>query len=406
MKRFIILTTTIRNMGGAQMYAANKLLYFEHLGWKPEIYFHNEGPVKIGYFKQFEGNLIPELLRPFIEFGKQEREQIAHRILGDFKESDEILLECHTPELAYWGEYLAKKCNGKNTIYLLEEAFPRFTAREVDFYEFKFDRKELLNSVEESLRRIFTNRYDETKHGGDKYHIRAYCENVIDYTPIQLPVEVKEADHSIISIGRLDKPYIKPMLDEILKFTGEHKDKIFNLIVVGGDWENKMNDYIRDLFSTRENVRLFLLGYIFPIPYDWVKISDVSIASSNSILVSANEGVPTNGIDIHDYQPIGVYKHTTDNLWSRENEPQTPLGEWLEEVLIKGKYPKKLIEHSLVDDLGEHLKPHLDKINDSAKSKEYFDVENMYSVGERLVYKVKKILRPLYKRIRTNNKKV
>lgn len=405
MKRFIILTTTIRNMGGAQMYAANKMQYFKHLGWKPEIYFHSKGPVKIGYFKQFEGNLIPELLRPFIEFGKQEREQIAHRILGDFKESDEILLECHTPELAYWGEYLAKKCNGKNTVYLLEEAFPKFTAREVDFYEFKFDRKELLNSVEE-CRRIFTNRYDETKHGVDKYHIRAYCDNVIDYTPIQLPVEVKEADHSIISIGRLDKPYIKPMLDEVLKFTGEHKDKIFNLIVVGGDWENKMNDYIRDLFSKRENVRLFLLGYIFPIPYDWVKISDVSIASSNSILVSANEGVPTIGIDIHDHQPIGVYKHTTDNLWHRENEPMTPLSEWLEEVLIKGKYPKKLIEHNLADELGEHLKPHLDKLNDSAKSKEYFDVENMYSVGERLVYKVKKILRPLYKRIRTNNKKV
>ena len=83
------------------MYAANKMQYFEHLGWKPEIYFHNKGPVKIGYFKQFEDNLFPELLRPFIEFGKQEREQIAHRILGDFKESDEILLECHTPELAY-----------------------------------------------------------------------------------------------------------------------------------------------------------------------------------------------------------------------------------------------------------------------------------------------------------------
>ena len=132
----------------------------------------------------------------------------------------------------------------------------------------------------------------------------------------------------------------------------------------------------------------------------------LTTASSNSILVSANEGVPTIGIDIHDYQPIGVYKHTTDNLWSRENEPLTPLSEWLEEVLIKGKYPKKLIEHNLADELGEHLKPHLDKLNDSAKSKEYFDVENMYSVGERLVYKVKKILRPLYKRIRTNNKKV
>lgn len=401
MKRFIVLTTTIRNMGGAQMYAANKLQFFEHLGWKPEIYFHNEGPVKIGYFKQFEGNLIPELLRPFIEFSKKEKERIAERILGEVKETDEILFECHTPDLAYWGEYLAKKANGKNTIYLLEEAFPKFRKREVDFYEFKYDRKELLNSVEESLRRIFHSRYNsEMQNSDSQYQIRAYCENVIDYTPIALPSEVKEADYSIISIGRLDKPYIKPMLDEILKFAGTHKDKTFNFIVVGGDWENKMNEYIKELFGEMKNVRLFLLGYIFPIPYDWVKVSDVSIASSNSILVSANEGVPTIGIDIHDYQPIGVYKHTTNNLWARENEPQIPLSEWLEEVLIKGKYPKKLEEHNMADELAEHLKPHLDKLNDSAKSKEYYDVEKMYSVGEKIIYDLKKILRPIYSKFR------
>lgn len=404
MKRFIILTSTIRNMGGAQMYAANKLAYYESLGWKPDIFFHNEGPVRINYLKQFEGNLIPELIRPFRSCSREFHEIIAHRILYRFDKDDEILIECHTPELAYWGEYLAQKARGKNTIYLLEENFPRFTKGELDFYEFKYSRRELMNSFSESLSRIFQGRYDEVHHVGHDPNIKAYCDNVLDYTPIDIPMEVRKASYSIISIGRLDKPYIKPMLDEIYKFSQKHTDKIINLIVAGGDLHNLMPDYIKEKFSSAKNVQLSLLGYIIPIPYDWIKISDVSIASSNSILVSANEGVPTIGIDIHDFQPIGIYGYTTNNLWTRENEPVVSISEWLESVLIKGEFKKKLVNNHAKDDVAEHLKPHYDLLMASDKTKEYYDVEGMYSLGEKLAYSLKKVLRPLYSRIRRSKR--
>ena len=401
MKRFIILSTTIRNMGGAQMYAANKLAYYEQLGWKPGMFFYNEGPVRINYLKQFEGNLIPELIQPFRSCNSKFRDKLAHAILDRYDEQDELLFECHTPELAYWGEYLAQKSHGKSTIYLLEESFPKFTEGELNFYDFKYERKELINSVAESVQRIFQHRYNKDKYGGHGYEIRAYCENVVDYTSIDLPQETEGADYNIISIGRLDKPYIKGMLDEILLFSKSHMDKQINLIVVGGDLYNTMNDYIRQIFCSVSNVRLFLLGYLFPVPYDWIKLADVSIASSNSILVSANEGVPTIGIDIHDFQPIGIYGQTTKNLWARDNEPAIPVSVWLEDILVDKKYCKVHVEHNLVDDLGNHLKPHLDLLNDSAKTKEYFDVEHMYSCKEQAIYMIKDALRPLYRRLKT-----
>lgn len=382
------------------MYAANKLAYYESLGWKPDIFFHNEGPVRISYLKQFEGNLIPELIKSFRGSDRKLREQIAKRILDRYNPEDELLFECHVPELAYWGEFLAKKSQGKCTIYLLEEAFPKFTKGELDFYGFKYGRKELMNCVQESLSRIFQCKYDPKFHCGFGFQIMPYCNNVVDYTPLQLPSEVKDADYSIISIGRLDKPYIKPMLDEIWMFTQKHKDILFNLIVAGGDLYNKMPDYIREKFSGIGNVQLFLLGYIIPIPYDWIKVSDVSIASSNSILVSANEGVPTIGIDIHDFHPIGIYGKTTHNLWSRENEPVVPISKWLEEVLIEGKYKKKLIEHHEMEDLEAHLRPHYDLLKSSAQTKEYYDVEKMYTVGDKIIYDLKKILRPIYSKFR------
>ena len=400
MKRFIILTTTIRNVGGAQMYAANKMSYYEQLGWKPDVFFHNVGPVRIGYLKQFEGNLIPELLQPFRDCGEKIREVIAHRILDRYDKQDEFLFECHTPELAYWGEYFAKVVNGKSTIYLLEEVLPKFTEGELSFYEYKYERKELLNNSANGLQRVLQVKYDTQIHCAQGNEVKPYCDNVVDYTPISLPQEVEGANYNILSIGRLDKPYIMGMLDEILLFSSRHQDKIMNLIIVGGDLYNKVNERIIALFKDRPNVRLFLLGYVFPVPYDWIKLADVSIASSNSILVSANEGVPTIGIDIHDFLPIGVYGHTTQNLWARDSEPQTPLSEWLEEVLVQRKYVKKLVEHNMADDLGAHLKPHLDLLNASDKTKEYYDVEHMYSKREQFVYKVKKILRPVYSRLR------
>lgn len=382
MKRFIILTTTIRMMGGAQMYAANKLRYYEQLGWKPDIYFYNEGPIRIHYLKQFSRNLLQELSNPFLSSSEKLKREIIEKVIDNSSEEDELLFECHTPQLAYWGEYLAKNVNGKNTVFLIAESFPKFTNGELNFFEFKYKRKELLNTSSKSLKLIFQRIYDIQRFPEPEIQIDAYCNNVVDYEPTILPLEVTNADYTILSIGRLDKEYIKPTLDQLLKFIRNFDNIRFNLVFIGGDIENIMNDYIRHLFNNCKNVSLHLLGYLFPIPYDWLNISDVSIASANSVLVSANEGIPTIAIDTQDLQPMGVYGYTTNNYWTREDEPQNSIYDLLIDILIEKKFSKKDVEINRLDNLDLHLKPHIDFLNTSDKKKVFFDLESLYSNKE------------------------
>lgn len=401
MKRFIVLTTTIRMMGGAQMYAANKLKYYEQLGWIPDIYFFNKGNVRIDFLKRFTDNYIPELSKPFKSCNRKEKERILKKITQRFNSDDELLFECHTPELAYWGEYLAKKTNGKNTVFLIEESLPRFSEKELDFYDFKYKRGELMNNYTDSLKLIFQKRYNSLRYLESKSPLHPYCNNVINYEFTALPKATSLADFSILSIGRLDKPYIRNALNQILKFIQEYNYLKFNLVFIGGDHENKMNGYIEQLFKDYTNITLFLLGYVFPIPYDWIKISDVSIASSNSILVSANEGIPTIAIDTQDFQPLGVYGYTTDNLWIRDDEPKTPISDLLKEILIEKKYPKKKFEFNVNDDLESHLKSHLEHLNASDSRKIYYDVENMFTARDKVLHFSKGIVIKLYLRVKS-----
>ena len=396
MKRFIILSSTIRNVGGAQLYAANKLAYYEKLGWIPDMYFFNPGPIKIEYLKRFEKNCLPDLAKPLRDTNRAIIDSVISKILGDIRPDDEILFECHMPHLAFWGELLAEKSRGKNTVYLLEEIIPKFTFKEAAFYEFKIKRKELLNTGEKGLKRIFKNYYQPGKFGPYNYPLEPYCSNVVDYNSIKIPEDAQKADYSIISIGRLDKPYIKPMLDEILVFIKRHKDKCVNLITVGGDLNDEMSNYIKGLFMEEKNVKLFLLGYLVPIPYGWIKISDIAIASSNSILVSSDEGIPTIAIDIQDMMPLGIYKHTTNNLRLRDGDPIIPINVLLEDVLVRKRFCKQLVDHNEGDDLAKHLKPHLDLLNISDPTKKYFDVLGIYSPLEQVMHKFRRRVGALY----------
>ena len=51
MKKYIILTNSITNMGGGQMFAANKSLYLRERGWDVSIFFSNPKGVVIGQTK-------------------------------------------------------------------------------------------------------------------------------------------------------------------------------------------------------------------------------------------------------------------------------------------------------------------------------------------------------------------
>lgn len=384
MKRYILLTPGIRNMGGAQMYVANKATYMESLGWIPDVYFFLQGDVVINYLQRFKQNIIPELEENIWSVLSTERERVIESISTNIAVTDEVVIESNSLLLTYWGEFIAERLKAKHLVFILQESIPNLTARQADFFNYKLDRKELLNSHSNTLHNIFKN-YFRPSYQDYNYQLLPYCSNVLDYTQTKSPVNYDKADYNILSIGRLDKDYIKPMMEDIRCFANKYKDKIINLIFVGDDTKHIMSDYIKDFYLNTKNINLFLLGYIFPIPYDWIKDIDVSIASSNSVLVTSEVGIPTISIDAHDLKAIGVHQHTTNStVLRKDDEPMLEIANLIEEILVNKRYAKQLKEKDIKSELGLYLSPHVELLKISSIDKQYYDILGIWPLHHRI----------------------
>ena len=62
MKKYIILTPAIGDMGGAQMYVANKTSYFEKKGWNVSVFFFQSfSKILIKSLEPFRKNLVKDM---------------------------------------------------------------------------------------------------------------------------------------------------------------------------------------------------------------------------------------------------------------------------------------------------------------------------------------------------------
>lgn len=399
MKKYIFLTTSVGNMGGAQMYIANKAQYLESYGWHSVAYCINNYPIIIDYPKSFTWKVIPEFNYSIISLCSKIRNNVIFEIAQDIGQDNEVVIECNYFPLAFWGELLAQKINSKNLVFILQESIPLLKKGEADFLNFKLARLELMNSTDKSLHNIFKSYY-KPDYSEYKYNILPFCSNVISYKSVILPRWTYDSDYNILSIGRLDKPYIIPMLNQIHLFASHHKKLFFNLIFIGDDSTQKTTNIVHSLFRDIPNVSVHLLGYMFPIPIDWIKLADISIASSNSVKVSANEGVPTIAVDSHDFDAIGIYGYTTQNTYLRTDENRLLISDLLEEVLIQNSYAGSRLKPSNSDSLEDYFKPHMELLESSSKVVEYYNVVGIYSFSERLASVGKRILFPIYSPIR------
>lgn len=395
MKKYIILTGAIRNAGGAQLYTANKLSYMESLGWQPYTFFHVSGECKIKYLSRFFDGYIPDLARTIQTMSKKKVSRVIEKIVNVVGADGEIVIESNAMSLAFWGEAIAERINGKHVVFPLEETFWNITRKEAAFFEFKLQRKEIMTSTEGRLKQLFQSYYKD-EYKSTLLGLKPFCSNVVDYTPIELPERVTRAEtHKILSIGRLLKPYIGPMLDDVKAFARIHHGERFALIMIGGDSDPSVETSIKKKFKDIHNVELFLLGYVYPIPYEWIKIADVCIASSNSVLVSAEEGIPTIAVDGHDFKAIGVYGYTTNKKVFRDNEPIIPIVDLLEDIIIKNKYPKKLKPRNVQNELNNSFKSHLCFLSASTADKEYYKMQDVYSNMDCFIARIKLCVREL-----------
>lgn len=372
---FVFMTPSIVNIGGAQLYVSRKKEYLESLGWQVLILSCVEGKITIPGLRDSETLIIPMLRMPLSITSESKRAKVIKGITLPM--ADSIVVESHTIYLSIWAEYIFKERSVKKICYPLMEAFPHFSEDEMDYLRFKLDQKLLYGISIKSIPSLLGN---NLPYNTQLSAVGSSRNNVDDRA--ELEERIPKADYTILSLGRLDKPYIPYAFNAVKQFASKNAAKQINLILIGSNNYNAPRDFSVEL----ENLNVIKMGSLFPIPRKIFQCSDVAIASAGSVLVCARERVPTIAIDANDYKAIGVYYKTTNHSIFRDSEPPVEIENLLHEILIEKKHKDIPIEPIPEPDYSRHL----EIIEQAYDTHAVFDVTRM-----KLGFK-KKCVRILY----------
>ena len=370
MKKYIIITYDIHPIGGTQRCTVGKAKLLQENGWNVIVLFpgKNKGKCAISILDQFvEGGIIgldmqPGSLIPPI------RKKIFSKLLsivGD-EDCDEIIIESNADAFALWGELLAEKLNAKHMCFNCNELFRnknKSYSENLDFFDFKHKRKELIGVSNDSLPNLFEG-YKDVK-SSERYIFKPiYYEPVQDINSEQVN-NLNRGDWCICYIGRASKGYVYNITDGISKFAKRHTDKKISVVYVGDIKDRE--DYIVETFKNNTNIVLNALGDLTPIPRSLYSKLDVVIAGSGCALCSIYEGVPVIIPDAGNFLANGVYGYDTFDLFYHEDfVTQSGFDVTFERVLVEKKYDN--VELKLPD----KRNPNEEYENHFVQSKEYY----------------------------------
>lgn len=367
-KQYIFLVHSINRIGGSELYLSRKIEYLISQGWECNVFFYIyiDGEIIIPNLKQFIKNYIPQLRQTIGNVTEKKVNKVIKKIITEKNNYGDVMIESFNMTLATWGEHIAKICHAKHLVYIIDEYISYPTKIMKEFIIFKLNQK-LLYCIRNS---VLNNTGINLKVYGDVSLKAIGCStgNVIDYN-YPLDTVIRENSINILSLGRLDKPYIKHLFESIVIFANNNKDKEFNLIIVGDTPNTKLRLSLLAIIKNIPNLTFSHLGNVWPLPKKLFDGIDVMAGSAGCVIISYREGIPSIAIDSKDFEAIGIYGITTNNTFSRDkNDVQTSIIDLLHDVIIKKKYYKSNPLPEPINDFSHHQ-----KIIDQNIEQKYYD---------------------------------
>ncbi|MBQ6152943.1 MAG: hypothetical protein IJJ15_04270 [Ruminococcus sp.] len=376
MKKYVFLTFAVAGIGGTQIYVRNKILFLRSLGWDVTVICSETGDdVVVKELIPFKGNAFPELIKnPFL-FSKKQRVAIIDRMKDCIGTGyDQTVIETNMMFATPWGELLAKEIQAKHFIFLIQEDYSLSDIRYMKFFDFKYQRGELAANTKYALKQLFEGyrTIPDDKNG----ELLAVCYNVVEECESEHDSGIIDADYHVGSIGRVNKPFVLPMVKDIVSFADAHNEKTVQLVLFGGSPEQKDYDAIYAAVKEAANFSVYITGPIFPVPRHLLAEMDVFVSSAGAARTSADEGFITIAIDANDYEPIGVVGYTTDEIVHRNPDlPHESTQRLLERILIDKEFAEKTTTVAVSNpDYMEVFKEHMEYIERSADTLDYYDI--------------------------------
>lgn len=369
-KTYIFFGTGITSISGAPLYYQRKKRYLEQLGWHVCIFSFVEGTAAILDLKQFETFVVPELKYLPVFYSRSMQDGILNRLQRLIPPCSECIIESNRPLIAPWAELLAERLQAKHILFCLDEQPNSYGDDFQKFIWFKYYRKEV-TSIYRAIIRLLLGR----KRGDKSVELVrlsvaptgavSQVENVpFDRSGIQ-PDRI-----NVLSLGRLDKPYVLPIMQEFADYAYANRDMSFNLLVVGHDENVELQ--MKHLFARVQNVNVVCFGELHPIPEKMLQCVDIAIATAGAAALCRRFSLCTISIDTTDFLPIGILGYNAKSRTFRlRREPPVPLADLLNLILRERVVQSQFkVPESYGQE--EDYSSHFDFIERTAIQKEYY----------------------------------
>lgn len=319
MNKYIFFTMNIAGIGGAQQYVANKVNFLSSHGWDVYVFSSFNRAILIEGLKEYEKYIIPSIMYNPLIFSRKEIEKTRQKIVSliNYSVNDNIIIESNGTDSALWGEYIASSINAKHIYFCLQER--HYTrVEELEFLNFKLARHELAGIVKQTVPLLLNAPSIEVK---EDMIISAYCNNVVADIEEHYSSLIKNDSIVIGSIGRLEKPYVLPMIESIVHFCKTNDNHNYSLILIGGGPADRIRE-IKTALNNTNNVELIITGPLFPIPKRLIQHIDIFISAAGSATVSFREGKPTIKVNPNTGETLGImgFSYQKKNMYNSKTD--------------------------------------------------------------------------------------
>jgi len=309
MNIYIFLAHTMGGLTGSAVYVRNKYNWLKENGWEVIVFDgtgNNNTPIIIEEFKKFKSNRIKELYFHPSSFFLWKQKLVIKRILKCIPFQGKIVIESNNPNLALWGELIAKELSAKHIIYTLGENDIVNTKEEFDFFRHKAFNKEFFCIAPKAAKQFFS-KFETIENEDDLYWSAGNSSPVEDVLCDELE-SIPNSDYTIGYFGRL-KSYTKNVFSNINSFAKRYSFKSINLIVLGIENGEHLSNLI-----TQTNVSIFYIGAKSVLPKKFFDKCSLIIANAACAKIAFESGATVVSMDVERQSPLGVLGYTTSEI--------------------------------------------------------------------------------------------
>lgn len=296
MKKYILIGEAT-GIGGWQLYIDARCAYIKRCGIGVFLIYpkHSDKDViKLQNITEANKLELYEINYPPYCYTKSQYNRIIKHILAavEYASGDDVFIESTSMGYSLWGEMIAKETRGQNFSYLLHSHTKGVPYEMQKFFSFKYDQGLLggqsaitIPELFEGFRSISSDdtRTINASWGSPLCEFREDCKKHIDYI-----IKNKEEGRKIIAyFGTLNKPNFIQVCDEIRAFTKIHQSISILFISIGSSYNGEAEKYFFGIDRNLDNLELYNIPEIFPIPKVIFEKMDLCIASWGSATAAA-----------------------------------------------------------------------------------------------------------------------